>query len=152
MKINQIIQKRAISEGTGDSRFDTMMGKITSRESLNAREAVAMMRDLIYGGGATPKEALLQASSSFEIDPKTLLTMFRDEELSTGIRDIEEDSQMNSKKILKTGSTVTVPHNGKMVRGKIVRYDSGKGGGHSPAYIVDIGKYESIRVSAHAIK
>jgi len=53
--------------------------------------------------------------------------------------------------ILKVGSAVRVPHKGKMVSGKIVRYDPGKGG-YSPAYVVDIGEYESIIVPVHNLK
>ena len=53
--------------------------------------------------------------------------------------------------ILKVGTSVRVPHKGKMVPGKIVRYDSGKGG-YSPAYVVDIGEYESKIVPVHNVK
>ena len=53
-----------------------------------------------------------------------------------------------SVEIHKPGTKVRVPHKGKMVSGKIVRYDSGKGG-YSPAYVVDIGEYESKLVPAH---
>jgi hypothetical protein len=53
--------------------------------------------------------------------------------------------------ILKAGSSVMVPHKGKMVSGKVVRYEPGKGG-YSPAYVVDIGEYESKIVPVHAIK
>jgi len=53
--------------------------------------------------------------------------------------------------ILKVGTSVRVPHRGKMVPGKIVRYDSGKGG-YSPAYVVDIGEYESKIVPVHNVK
>lgn len=53
--------------------------------------------------------------------------------------------------ILKCGSSVKVPHKGKMVSGKIVRYESGKGG-YSPAYVVDIGEYESKLVPVFEVK
>jgi hypothetical protein len=59
----------------------------------------------------------------------------------------EQGLEENSKNILPTGTLVTVPHNGKKVTGKIVRYDDGKGI-YSPAYVVDIGEYESIFVLA----
>ena len=51
----------------------------------------------------------------------------------------------------KKGTTVTVPHKGKLVNGKIVRYDAG-GGGYSPAYVVDIGEYESIMVPPNKVR
>jgi len=55
------------------------------------------------------------------------------------------------KEILKVGTIVRVPHKGKIVPGKIVRYDPGKGG-ESPAYVVDIGEYESKIVPVHNVK
>ena len=62
-----------------------------------------------------------------------------------------EEGLAEGQDILKAGSSVMVPHNGKMVPGKVVRYDSGKVG-YSPAYVVDIGEYESKMVPAHSIK
>jgi hypothetical protein len=53
--------------------------------------------------------------------------------------------------IFSPGTQVTVPHKGKMVSGKIVRYDSGKGI-DSPAYIVDISEYESLIVPVSRVK
>ena len=53
--------------------------------------------------------------------------------------------------IFSPGTQVTVPHKGKMVSGKIVRYDSGKGI-ESPAYIVDISEYESLIVPVSRVK
>jgi len=47
-------------------------------------------------------------------------------------------------------SLVQVPHNGKMVTGKVVRLD--KGNPESPFYVVDIGEYGSIKVPAHKVK
>jgi hypothetical protein len=54
----------------------------------------------------------------------------------------------------KAGDTVKVPHKGKMVRGKIVRYDDGgtdkarqSGGG----YVVDVGEPASILVPANKV-
>ena len=64
---------------------------------------------------------------------------------------IKEDVTESSGQILSKGTTVTVTHKGKQVKGKIVRYDAGKGG-YSSAYVVDIGKYESIMVPVSKIK
>jgi hypothetical protein len=57
----------------------------------------------------------------------------------------------SSGQILSKGTTVTVVHKGKQVKGKIVRYDAGKNG-YSNAYVVDIGEYESIMVPVSKIK
>ena len=63
----------------------------------------------------------------------------------------KEDVTESSGQILSKGTTVTVTHKGKQVKGKIVRYDAGKGG-YSSAYVVDIGEYESIMVPVSKIK
>ena len=63
----------------------------------------------------------------------------------------EEVENIGEASTYKAGSSLMVPHKGKMVPGKVVRYDSGKGG-YSPAYVVDIGEYESKTVPAHSVK
>ena len=63
----------------------------------------------------------------------------------------EESVSESENAILSPGTEVTVPHKGKMVPGKIVRYDSGKGI-ESPAYIVDISEYESLIVPVSRVK
>jgi len=55
------------------------------------------------------------------------------------------------KPIYKNGDSVRVPNKGRMVKGKIVRYDKGDSHG-SPFYIVDIGEYASIKVPAHNVE
>lgn len=53
--------------------------------------------------------------------------------------------------ILKPGTRVKVPHRGKMVSGKVVRYDNGYPY-FSPYYMVDVGELSSVLVPAHVIK
>jgi preprotein translocase subunit YajC len=48
--------------------------------------------------------------------------------------------------ILSAGTRVRVPHKGRMVSGKIVRYDKGDGPHGWPLYVVDVGEYGSVRV------
>lgn len=48
--------------------------------------------------------------------------------------------------ILSRGTRVRVPHKGRMVSGKVVRYDKGDGPHGSPFYVVDVGEYESAKV------
>jgi len=55
---------------------------------------------------------------------------------------------------LKAGDKVKVPHKGKMVSGKIVRFDSGgtsKAQQHGGGYVVDVGEPASILVPAHKV-
>ena len=79
MKINQIISE-SVTEATGDSKFDAMMDKISSLSSLTAEEAVDMINELMHNAGASYKEALHQASISFEIEPKKLNAMYKQRE------------------------------------------------------------------------
>ena len=53
--------------------------------------------------------------------------------------------------ILSAGARVRVPHKGRMVTGKVVRYDkggyvSGVRNGGWPFYVIDVGEYESVKV------
>jgi hypothetical protein len=77
-----------VAEETGDEKFDAMMGNITSPEALDSREAVALMQDLIHNAGASYKEALLQASVSFEIEPAELHALYQEQSKS-----IDEDDE-----------------------------------------------------------
>ena len=53
-----------------------------------------------------------------------------------GEDEVKEDVELDE--VLKPGAKVKVPHKGKMVQGKVVRYDKG-GRGESPFYVVDVG-------------
>jgi hypothetical protein len=50
---------------------------------------------------------------------------------------------------MKRGDKVRVPHRGRMVTGKVVRYDKGSLYHGVPFYVVDVGEYESIKVPLH---
>ena len=72
----------------------------------------------------------------------------RDESVEEGI-ELEEDSHH------KPGDIVQVPHKGKMVKGKIVRFDSGgtnKAKQHGGGFIVDVGEPASILVPTHEVQ
>jgi Cytidylyltransferase-like len=73
---------QGMAEETGDAKFDKMMGNITSPESLNTREALAMIQDLVHNAGASYKEALHQASVSFEVSPAKLDKLCREQGLA----------------------------------------------------------------------
>jgi len=59
------------------NEFNRMMGDITSSKSLNTREALELMSELIHQAGASYKEALQQASVSFEIEPAKLHELYQ---------------------------------------------------------------------------
>ena len=67
-----------------DPGFERTMGKMTSPDALNTREAVAMMMDLVYHNGASYKEALQQASTSYEIDPAKLQALYQQQIQTSG--------------------------------------------------------------------
>ena len=70
------IRKKNTSEG---NEFDRMMNKISSSESLHTREALELMSELMHQAGASYKEALQQASLSFEIEPSKLHKLYQQE-------------------------------------------------------------------------
>ena len=53
--------------------------------------------------------------------------------------------------LLTKGSRVLVPHRGRMVEGKIVRYDKGVGYG-IPFVVVDVGENESVKTPIHKVE
>jgi hypothetical protein len=59
--------------------FNRMMNKISSSESLHTREALELMSELMHQAGASYKEALQQASLSFEIEPSKLHKLYQQE-------------------------------------------------------------------------
>ena len=70
--------------------------------------------------------------------------------VSVGAWDGDKGIHESVTESLKAGAKVSVPHKGKKVDGKVVRYDKGDKGG-SPFYIVDVGEEESIKVPAHKL-
>ena len=96
------LSKKGVEEATGDAKFDSMMGKMTSPESLNSREAVEMIFDLMHNSGASYKEALHQASVSYEIDPAELQALYKQQSRSLGEQGVAEGED--------TVKTIRGPH------------------------------------------
>ena len=92
---NNDAKKPGVAEATGDAKFDSMMGKMTSPESLNSREAVEMIFDLMHNSGASYKEALHQASVSYEIDPAELQALYKQQSRSLGEQGVAEGQDDN---------------------------------------------------------
>jgi hypothetical protein len=87
----------SMDEATGDVKFDRMMGNISSPAALDTREALAMIRDLVYQAGASYQEALQQASTSYEIDPVKLDDLYQKQE--QGLAEGENWSKHNHKRV-----------------------------------------------------
>jgi hypothetical protein len=64
---------------------------------------------------------------------------------------VAEEVELEEAEIHKPGTKVRVPHNGKMVSGKVVRHDKGDKHG-SPHYVVDVGGYRSENIPAHKVQ
>jgi len=86
------------------------------------------------GNSAGEKAAIMQGSSK----------------IKEGLELTKSDKTKVLDEIYASGTKVIVPHKGKMVLGKVVRYDKGGKYG-SPFYVVDVGEYESLIVPAHHI-
>lgn len=68
---------------------------------------------------------------------------------------IEEDGEIEVSEQFKAGDKVKVPHKGKMVSGKIVRFDgggTGKAQQHGGGYVVDVGEPASILVPKQKVQ
>ena len=61
------------------------------------------------------------------------------------------EKYLGEKPKYKSGDKVKVPHKGKLVTGKIVRYDKGDKHGW-PYYVIDVGEYESIKVPVDKVR
>ncbi len=117
-----------VAEDTGDNKFDAMMSKVTSKKSLNAREALGLMDELIYQGGASYEEALEQASMSFEIDPATLDQMYQQQagsleeaeskpvDMKRWLRDFDrrEDKNFHTENVIAIAKLVGSPEDIKL--------------------------------------
>ena len=86
------------------------------------------------GNSAGEKAAIMQGSSK----------------IKEGLELTKSDKTKVLDEIYASGTKVIVPHKGKMVLGKVVRYDKGGKYG-SPFYVVDVGEYESLIVPTHHI-
>lgn len=63
--------------------------------------------------------------------------------------------EANTKPVYRAGDKVQVPFNGKMVTGKVVRFDSGgtdKARQHGGGYVVDVGQRGSVTIPAHLVR
>jgi predicted RNA binding protein YcfA (HicA-like mRNA interferase family) len=65
--------------------------------------------------------------------------------------DLKKEEVEQIDEVHAPGTKVKVPHKGKMVSGKVVRHDKGDAHG-TPFYVVDVGDYESKKVSAHNVQ
>jgi hypothetical protein len=128
-----------VEEGA-DQDFQRMMGKMTSKQSLDTREALAMMDELIHQAGANYSEALDQASMSYEIDKTKLDDLYQqharglaeDEakpvNMKRWLRDYErrEDNNFHTENVLAMAQLVGTPEDVATMK-KLVKLHRGFG-------------------------
>jgi len=106
---------------------------------------VSYQRGKVPGGAFTLQLTGEPEHGTIEVGAKELFAA-NPSKLLAKKEQVEIDEQF------KTGDKVKVPHKGRMVSGKIVRFDSGKGTPYSPMYVVYVGEYESILVPPHNVR
>jgi len=99
-----------------------------------------------------PKKALepVAKKEEVEVNELTNLRTYNNAYPNTMIASSKEMDEE-----FKVGDTVKVPHKGKIVKGKIVRFDNGgtsKAQQHGGGYIVDVGEPASILVPKHNVR
>jgi hypothetical protein len=99
-----------------------------------------------------PKKALepVAKKEEVEVNELTNLRTYNNAYPNTMIASSKEMDEE-----FKAGDTVKVPHKGKIVKGKIVRFDNGgtsKAQQHGGGYVVDVGEPASILVPKHNVR
>ena len=99
-----------------------------------------------------PKKALepVAKKEEVEVNELTNLRTYNNAYPNTMIASSKEMDEE-----FKVGDTVKVPHKGKIVKGKIVRFDNGgtsKAQQHGGSYVVDVGEPASILVPKHNVR
>jgi len=99
-----------------------------------------------------PKKALepVAKKEEVEVNELTNLRTYNNAYPNTMIASSKEMDEE-----FKVGDTVKVPHKGKIVKGKIVRFDNGgtsKAQQHGGGYVVDVGEPASILVPKHNVR
>jgi hypothetical protein len=64
---------------------------------------------------------------------------------------LREANLTRTSPVLAKGTRVQVPHRGRMVKAKVIRYDKGDPHGW-PFYVVDVGEYESPKVPVDKVR
>jgi hypothetical protein len=162
---------------------DSLLSGYVMREYREAEEGVEIGEASWGGGFETSREAQAKVQAGLKADYKRkqmiMMNAVRDVMMGkatpaefkkrTGenwksIGDLTKKKAMRGVKPVrkeeveeqfKAGDRVKVPHKGKMVKGKIVRFDDGgtsKARQHGGAYIVNVGEPASIRVPSHNVK
>jgi predicted RNA binding protein YcfA (HicA-like mRNA interferase family) len=99
--------------------------------------------------GSTSYEAAQNAAKHWKMKNTAGIDVYRADKTHSTQHVGEEVEQIDE--VHAPGTKVKVPHNGKMVSGKVVRHDKGQPHG-SPFYVVDVGEYESKTVPAHKVQ
>ena len=144
-----------IAEATPDQK--AKQAAIDARiRKMNTDAAVEQVKDILrsYGNDKTQREMIIAAIKNIkeqvEVNELTNLRTYNNAYPNTMIASSKEMDEE-----FKVGDTVKVPHKGKIVKGKIVRFDNGgtsKAQQHGGGYVVDVGEPASILVPKHNVR
>jgi len=144
-----------IAEATPDQK--AKQAAIDARvRKMNTDDAVEQVKEILrsYGNDKTQRQMIIAAIKNIkeqvEVNELTNLRTYNNAYPNTMIASSKEMDEE-----FKAGDTVKVPHKGKIVKGKIVRFDNGgtsKAQQHGGGYVVDVGEPASILVPKHNVR
>ena len=144
-----------IAEATPDQK--AKQAAIDARvRKMNTDDAVEQVKEILrsYGNDKTQRQMIIAAIKNIkeqvEVSELTNLRTYNNAYPNTMIASSKEMDEE-----FKAGDTVKVPHKGKIVKGKIVRFDNGgtsKAQQHGGGYVVDVGEPASILVPKHNVR
>ena len=160
----------------GEKSLKAKEGKTTHGKITKTKTGVKHERDYddqpepeVKRGRGRPKKRLSEMRQEYfnyfeeEVDNETFTKELEDQKAKfdgkkkgadvakPAVQAVKQEEVELDEEIHSPGTKVRVPHKGKMVSGKVVRHDKGSGG-YSPAYVVDVGEYESKIVPSHKVQ
>jgi hypothetical protein len=122
------------------------------------KAAIAEIKPLMKSKGGVAQQVMRLASITAILNKHGVAKKFMGFNAANLVNDYFDTFHGESVEVteqFKTGDKVKVPHKGKMVKGKIIRYDNGgtsKAQQHGGGYVVDVGEPASIVVPASKVQ
>jgi len=142
-------KRKPVKEGTEqiDELSKKTLGSYVKKAAsdIGRKSADAQMHDEMMGAPGTSRSELAKERKKIGQ---------RKRGIGQAVSRLTKEEVEQIDEMHKAGDSVKVPHKGKMVKGKIVRHDSGgssKAAQHGGGYVVDVGEHGSITVPHHKI-
>ena len=122
------------------------------------KAAIAEIKPLMKSKGGVAQQVMRLASITAILNKHGVAKKFMGFNAANLVNDYFDTFHGESVEVteqFKTGDKVKVPHKGKMVKGKIIRYDNGgtsKAQQHGGGYVVDVGEPASIVVPVSKVQ